>query len=352
MSFVRRHVAAPERRPARTLRSGRVRLNWKVDNDALRTAQSGRAESRDNATTMLPDLDSLALFVQAAELRNLTRAAEASHITVPAASRRLSLLEHQFRTQLFERHSRGLQLTPAGEHLLKLARELISDVHHLRAEMANYASGRHAVLRIHGNTSAMTQFLPADVADFQAAHAHVRIVLEECWSEEAVRRVKSAEADLGVVVEGCDVAGLWCRPYRRDRLAAVVRADDPIDGDGVVFADLLERDLVGLEGSSTLTRLLTAQAALHARPMALRVQVRSFEAVCRAVEAQLGIGILPLAAARSFAHAMRLKVLPLADGWALRRMQLCTRGQPPGQTPLGALVAHLEACAAADAAAA
>lgn len=297
---------------------------------------------------MLPDLDSLALFVQAAEMRNLTRAAEASHITVPAASRRLSLLEHQFKATLFERHSRGLQLTPAGEHLLKLAREVIAGVHHMRAEMANYASGRHAVLRVHGNTSAMTQFLPGDVADFQLAHDQVRIVLEECWSEEAVRRVKSGEADLGVVVEGCDVTGLWCRPYRRDRLAAVMRADDAPDGDSVAFADLLERDLVGLEGSSTLTRLLTAQAAQAMRPMALRVQVRSFEAVCRAVEARLGIGILPLAAARSFADAMRLAVLPVADPWALRRMQLVTRAQPPSQTPLGTLLAHLEACAAED----
>jgi DNA-binding transcriptional LysR family regulator len=293
---------------------------------------------------MLPDLDSLALFVQAAEMRNLTRAAEASHITVPAASRRLSLLEHQFNAQLFERHSRGLQLTPAGEQLLKLAREVIASVHYMRAEMANYASGRQAVLRVHGNTSAMTQFLPADVADFQSAHNAVRIVLEECWSEEAVRRVRSGEADLGVVVEGCDVAGLWCRPYRRDRLAAVMRADESPHADTVAFANLLERDLVGLEGSSTLTRLLTAQAVRQMRPMALRVQVRSFEAVCRAVEARLGIGILPLAAARSFAEAMRLKVLPLSDDWALRRMQLVTRTQPPTLTPLGTLLAHLEAC--------
>lgn len=298
---------------------------------------------------MLPDLDSLTLFVQAAEMGNLTRAAEACHITVPAASRRLSLLEHQFKAQLFERHSRGLQLTPAGDHLLKLAREVIAGVHHMRAEMANYASGRHAVLRIHGNTSAMTQFLPADVADFQAAHDHVRIVLEECWSEEAVRRVKSGEADLGVVVEGCDASGLWCRPYRGDRLAAVMRADEAMAGDTVAFADLLERDLVGLEGSSTLTRLLTAQAAQQMRPMALRVQVRSFEAVCRAVQARLGIGILPLAAAGSFAPAMQLAVLPLSDAWASRRMQLVTRSQPPQQTPLGTLLAHLEACAAAEA---
>ena len=97
---------------------------------------------------MLPDIDSLALFVRAAELGNLTRAAEASHITVPAASRRLSLLEHQFKATLFERHSRGLQLTPAGDHLLRLAREVVAGVHQMRAEMANYASGQHAVLRV------------------------------------------------------------------------------------------------------------------------------------------------------------------------------------------------------------
>lgn len=301
---------------------------------------------------MLPDLDSLALFVQAAELRNLTRAAEASHITVPAASRRLALLEHQFKAQLFERHSRGLELTPAGEHLLQLTRGVIADVQHMRAEMANYGSGRQAVLRVHGNTSAMTQFLPDDVASFQVQHAQVRIVLEECWSEEAVKRVRSGEADLGVVVEGCDASGLWCRPYRSDRLSAVMRADDPLQGPEVAFTDLLERDLVGLEGSSTLTRLITAQAAAQMKPMALRVQVRSFEAVCRAVVAQLGIGILPLAAARSFVQDMRLKVLPLSDHWALRRMQLCTRSQPPRHTPLGILATHLEACAAGEAAAA
>src|SRR5262249_20794060 len=159
----------------------------------------------------------------------------------------------------------------------------------MRAEMGNYARGRQTVLRVHGNTSAMTQFLPGDVASFQAAHDNVRIVLEECWSEDAVRRVRSGAIDLGVIVEGPDVTGLWAQPYRWDRLAAVLRDDDPLDGDRLAFTDLLERDLVGLEGSSPLTRLLEANAARLMRPMALRVQVRSFEAVCRAVEAGLGV---------------------------------------------------------------
>lgn len=291
---------------------------------------------------MLPDLDSLALFVRAAEMKNLTRAAEASLITVPAASRRLSLLEHQFKATLFERHSRGLDLTPAGERLLQLARDVIASVHHMRAQMGNYARGRQSVLRVHGNTSAMTQFLPGDIASFSAAHEDVRVVLEECWSEDAVKRVRSGEVDLAVIVAGADTSGLHVAPYRHDHLATVMRNDDALCGQTPLhFAELLDRDLVGLEGGSTLTRLLEAQAALLLRPIALRVQVRSFEAVCRAVEARLGIGVLPLAAARSFATAMGLTVEPLADPWALRAMRICTRQEPEAKSPLGALVGHL-----------
>ena len=295
---------------------------------------------------MLPDLDSLAIFVRAAEMKNLTRASEASLITVPAASRRLSLLEHQFKATLFERHSRGLELTPAGERLLQLAREVITSVHHMRAQMSNYANGQQSVLRVHGNTSAMTQFLPGDIASFSAAHPSVRVVLEECWSEDAVKRVRRGEVELAVIVEGSDVSGLHVAPYRHDRLAAVMRNDDALCGRAPLhFAELLERDLVGLEGSSTLTRLLEAQAAALLRPMALRAQVLSFEAVCRTVEARLGIGVLPLAAARSFAGAMGLTVEPLADAWALRAMRLCTRVKPEATSALGALVGHLQGLA-------
>lgn len=291
---------------------------------------------------MLPDLDSLALFVRAAEMRNLTRAAEASLITVPAASRRLSLLEHKFKAQLFERHSRGLDLTPAGGRLLKLAREVIASVHHMRAEMGNYARGEQTVLRVHGNTSAMTQYLPGDIARFQAARSDARVVLAECWSEGAVRGVRSGEIDLGVAMEGVDTTGLWTAHYRSDQLSAVLREDDPMAGREISFADLLERDMVGLEGGSTLTQLLAAQAARMMQPIALRVQVRSFEAVCRAVEARLGIGVLPLRAARSFAPAMRLRVLPLTEPWARRRMLLCLRAEPAAGSALQALVTHLQ----------
>jgi len=67
--------------------------------------------------------------------------------------------------------------------------------------------------------------------------------------------------------------------------------------------------------------------------------------LCRAVEARLGIGVLPLAAAHSFAPALSLRVVPLQDDWAQRRMCIVTRAEPAARSPLALLVDHLQSCA-------
>lgn len=115
---------------------------------------------------MLPDIDTLALFVRAAELRSLTKAAEASHMGLAAASRRMALLEHRFRTTLLERSSRGVDLTPAGIALLPRARALLVELNLMQAEMSDHANGRKGALRILANTSVITDTLPNDLAAF------------------------------------------------------------------------------------------------------------------------------------------------------------------------------------------
>ncbi len=96
---------------------------------------------------MLPDVDSLALFVRAAELRSLTKAAEASHIGLAAASRRMALLEHRFKTTLLERSPRGVEPTPAGKALLAHAKALLVQMNQMQAEMSDHASGRKGAVK-------------------------------------------------------------------------------------------------------------------------------------------------------------------------------------------------------------
>ena len=295
---------------------------------------------------MLPDIDSLTLFVRAAELRSLTKAAEASHIGLAAASRRIALLEHRFQVPLFDRSPRGVELTPAGSTLFVHARALLVRMNQLQSDMSDYAAGRRGVLCILANTSAMTEFLPEDLASFTAANPDVRLSIEERWSAEIVTAVLASEADVGIVMEGHSNDDLATTPYRSDRIAVVTRTDHPLAAiEAPRFAQVLEHDIVALEGSSSMMRLLASQATIATRALRLRVQVRSFEAVCRMVQARLGIGLLPLQAARVLALGLNLSVQPLAEPWAERRMLICVRRKRPPAASLDALVAHLGAVA-------
>lgn len=291
---------------------------------------------------MLPDLDSLALFVRAAELRSLTKAAEASHLGLAAASRRMALLEHRFKATLLERSSRGVELTPAGAALLPYAKSLLIDINEMNAVMSDHVAGHEGALRILANTSAMAQALPRDLAGFAAGNPKVRLVLEERWSSEIALALLAAEADIGVIVEGIDTEGLEVYGYRSDRIGIVVRPEHPLAGrTDPSIVEVLDDDLVALESGSSLMRLLTAQAAILQRTLRLRVQVRSFEAVCRMVEAGLGTGLLPFQAARPLGAAMGLVVQPLADEWAERRMLICVKKDRPPNPSLARLIAHL-----------
>lgn len=291
---------------------------------------------------MLPDLDSLALFVRAAELRSLTKAAEASHIGLAAASRRMALLEHRFKTALLERSPRGVDLTPAGLALLPHAKALLVEINNMQAEMLDHAHGRKGALRILANTSAIVDVLADDLAGFSHDNPDVRVVLEERWSSEIVRSILAAEADIGIIVEGINTDGLETIPYSTDQIAVVIPAAHPLARVAdLAFTDVLDEDLITLENSSSMMRLLAEQAVIAERTLRLRVEVRSFEAVCRMVQANLGIGFLPLQAAKMLSEGMNLTVRPLTEEWAQRHMLICVKKERLLNSSVGKLLDYL-----------
>jgi DNA-binding transcriptional LysR family regulator len=106
----------------------------------------------------------------------------------------------------------------------------------------------------------------------------------------------------------------------------VVARDHALASRGKIgFEEVLEHDFVGLDRSSALQRFLAAKAVRIGRPLRLRVQLRSFDAVCRLVECNVGIGIVPESTARRVQKTMSIAVVPLADPWAMRELTICIR---------------------------
>lgn len=272
------------------------------------------------------DLTSLQMFTAVCELGSIGRAAEREFIAPSALSKRLSDLESALDTPLLYRHARGVDLTPAGETLLHHTRSIMFALEKMQGEISEYADGVRGHVRIHANISAIVQFLPEDLASFTARHGQVRIDLEEHVSTEVIRAVRDGDADIGICNPQVNIGELQTLAYRRDRLALIVPRRHPLAAlPAVAFADTLDHDHVGLHSNSAIHLAMRRAAAAAGRAIRLRVQVTGLDAMCRMIDAGLGIGLMPDRAFDLLRGSGDLVAVPLTDDWAARDIQLVAR---------------------------
>ena len=196
----------------------------------------------------------------------------------------------------------------------------------LGSELADLRQGIARHIRLCASSAAISQFLPPLLARYAELHPQVRVELEEQVSEAVVSALREGRADVAVFVEGPDTSGLATRLFRADELVLVLPASHPLASakTPIAFVDTLDEEWISLTAGAALLQT-QQQAALAAnRPLKLRMQVRSFDAVCHMVASGLGIALLPKGASRPLVKAKKLAWRPLADSWAQRRLLVAT----------------------------
>jgi DNA-binding transcriptional LysR family regulator len=270
------------------------------------------------------DLTDLNLFRHVVEAGSITGGAERAHLALAAASTRIRGMEEALGAALLLRHRQGVTPTQAGRTLLQHARVMLRQSERLREDLGAYAGGLASQIRMLSNTNALTEFLPEALSSFLSAHPNVSIDIEERLSDEIVGLIAEGVADLGIVAATVDTSALETYPFREDRFVLVVARDHPLARRSqVAFAELLEHDFIGLDRASALQRFLAEKAARVGQPLRLRIQLRSFDAVCRLVERNVGIGIVPQSTARRMGPT--IAAIGLSDTWALRKLTICLR---------------------------
>ena len=272
------------------------------------------------------DLADLSLFRHIVEAGSITHGAGRAHLALAAASTRVRNMEQALGAALLVRSRQGVTPTQAGRTLLGHARAILRQAERLREDLGAYGGGLAGQIRVLSNTNALTEFLPEALSSFLAAHPHVSVDLEERLSDEIVGLIAEGVGDLGIVAGTVDASALATYPFRRDRFVLAVARDHALAKRAkVAFTQVLDHDFVGLDRASALQRFLADKAARIGRPLRLRVQLRSFDAVCRLVECKVGIGIVPETTARRVARTMAIAVVPLTDPWAVRDLTICVR---------------------------
>ncbi|MGY2258990.1 LysR family transcriptional regulator [Pseudomonas sp. SDO55104_S430] len=276
------------------------------------------------------DPTSLKLFISACELGSIARAAERENMVPSAVSKRIAELEEAIGTPLFYRHKKGIEATPAGLCLLEHARRVVDDMLLMSAEMSGFADGQRGHIRVGANRSSIIQFLPQDLRAYRDAFPEVAIELQEQTSEEAVESVLSNQSDLAISTDlaGAVERGLEVHDYHSDELVVVVPQNHPLaDLPEVSFAQTLAFSHIALHKDSPLYRMLDQAARSSKKTISYEVHVKSFDAVCRMVQANLGIAVIPRQAI-SYTDGPGLCIVTLTDSWATRRFHIVTRPAP------------------------
>jgi len=290
------------------------------------------------------DLADLNLFRHVVEAGSITHGAERAHLALAAASTRIRHMEETLGAALLVRTHHGVTPTHAGRTLLQHARTILRQAERLREDLGAYAGGLAGQIRVLSNTNALTEFLPEALGSFLATHPHVNVDLVEQLSDEIVGLIAEGVADLGIIAGTVDAGSLETFPFRRDRFVLVVAGGHSLAKRSKIgFAQVLDYDFVGLDRASALQRFLADKATRAGQPLRLRVQLRSFDAVCRMVECNVGIGIVPETTARWATKAMAIAAVPLTDAWAVRDLTICVRSFSQLPTHARQLVEHLRA---------
>lgn len=272
------------------------------------------------------DLKDLRLFVLIAQTGSLTRASEQSHLSLAATSARVRALEEQAGMPLLIREARGVKLSAPGEAFLHHARAMLQHSQQLQADLQEYGAGLRGHVRVFANTTAVTEFMPDILAAYLTQHPHISVDLQERPNAGIAADIRDGRADLGIVAGEVDTHGLRVLHFSTDRLVLVTPDTARwADMSSVAFADVLHERFVGMHRGSTLQTFLERLSQQLGTTLKLRIQLSSFDSMCRMVAAGVGVAVVPETVAQRYRGLPRVCRVPLTDAWAVRPRYMLVR---------------------------
>jgi DNA-binding transcriptional LysR family regulator len=258
-------------------------------------------------------LSQLTLFVAVAEELHFGRAAERLRMTQPPLSRQIQLLEKELRVQLFDRSSRSVKLTPAGQSLLADARRLLQQSERTALSVRKASQGRLGLLRVGFTAASANSGLHTVLSAAAEAIDEVEVELREMVTMEQIEAISDGSLDLGMVRPPVTRPDLLSRPLVRESLMVALQTSHPLarSGGPVDVADLDGQPMVMYSPIESRYFFELTSAVLHAasvRPVMVQYlsQIHSLLAL---VNLDWGFAMVPESAGHM--HFDNVSYLPL-----------------------------------------
>jgi DNA-binding transcriptional LysR family regulator len=238
------------------------------------------------------ELRQLKTFVAVAEVRHFAQAASQCHLSQPAVSHQIALLEQELGARLLNR-ARRVSLTVAGEAFLEEARRILGAVDRARERLQEVARGAVGRIRIGATATPGLYWLPALLARYRSEHENYDLHFEVGPLHAITARVARNDLDMAILAGPLPTGELRARALSPDEFVMIAPPGSPPARARSVRATELAAEtwLLREEGSDTRRQLA---AWWHRQRLAPKrtMTFDSPDAVKRAVMAGLGIALV------------------------------------------------------------
>ncbi|MFF4604578.1 LysR family transcriptional regulator [Streptomyces sp. NPDC001339] len=262
------------------------------------------------------ELQQMRYVVAVAETGGFTRAAERCHVVQSALSHQIARLEKELGARLFDRTSRSVRLTAAGEAFVPVARQALQAAERARAEVAAATGEVRGRLAVGAISTVAAVDLARELGAFRTRYPQVRISLQTGMSDLLIERVREGTLDVAFVglVPGARTVGVREKELARGELVAVVAPGHPLAGREWTTLSRLARETFvdWAEGSAARRQ---RDDAFRAAGLTAEVafEVAGVESLAKLVRAGLGIGMVPEAFASELPGLCVVRVRPAPE---------------------------------------
>lgn len=242
------------------------------------------------------DIQALSAFVAVSDSQSFSRAAEQLFITQPAVSKRISALENQLNTRLFDRIGKTVQLTEAGRALLPSAQRILAELEESRRAIGNLNRQVDGTLKLATSHHIGLHRLPPVLREFTTRYPEVDLDIRFMDSEEACSSVLKGEVELAIAtLPEHDWQHLVSQTIWHDPLDIVISAQHPAAKQLNLSIDTLRSLPAILPARNTFTRVLLEQAlGLNEQNLNIAMETNYLETIKMMVSIGLGWSVLPV----------------------------------------------------------
>ena len=263
------------------------------------------------------ELTALRYFVTVGKELHFHRAAAKLNMTQAPLSAAIRKLEEELETKLFERTSRSVKLTAAGELFLKEAEAVLRRAELARQRLDNLISGQGGRLSIGCNELALNTFLPKLLAQCRTRHGKLQLSLRELETAEQIEALREEMLDIGFMRPfGFDLTGLQTQLVIRENYRLVMQETHPLaKSERITARQLSGRSVILFArdvNPAIYDRLTAALTTDSVPPPEFRQDARNKSSMLAMVKAGFGAALLPESICRGHLPGLTVRDLDLA----------------------------------------